>query len=268
MRTRVRSNMLRCCVLLLGFFVFFNTQALADVVFLDDFEGVTGVTWPDSGVDVDPVASTGTWVITESNQEDVQVSTNITAAGGTNYLTLSRPTVMEIGAYFTSSVDTSVYVTVEFDIYFDSTTGNHAVGANFGLRYGGSLNTLNQFLYSLYSPVGFRVLDKNANILFSGTQFAADEWHHAKFDFNLTTDTYDLTVDSLTSSNLTFFAETDIASWFWISGSAAHADANFFLDNMEVSVSPVPVPVTIVLLGVGGLLLFLLRRTLEFVKEL
>ena len=258
---RIRDIMLRCCVLLLGFFVFFNTQALADIVFSDNFEGVTGVTWPDSGADADPVASTGTWVITESNQEDVQVSTNITAAGGDNYLTLSRPSVMEIGAYFLSSVDTSADVIVDFDIYFDSITGVHAKGANLGLRYGGSLYTLDQFLYSAYTPVGFRVFDKSANVLFSGTQFAADEWHHVKFAFDLATDTYDLTVDSSTSSNLTFFVATDIASWFWISGSAANADANFFLDNMEVSVVPVPMPMTITLLAVGGLFLFLLRKS-------
>ena len=249
----MKTNILRSAVVLLFLCAAVNVQAL--VVFSDNFENVPAVTWPDATQDADPFAQIGTWSVTETLQQDIQVSNNAVpgAASGTNFLSVFRTNATDVKATFAQSLnDTSKLVTVDFDLFFSNLcpTGE---GANTALRTGTALNTLDVFMFT--QNAGFRYVS-NGVYLAPTQYFAHNQWHHVNITADMATDKYSVTIGAVTYANLALKTATDQLDYWWLSGNSVNS--YFFLDN--VVVASVPEPCTILILSIGGLLMKLRKK--------
>jgi hypothetical protein len=222
-------------------------------LFFDDFENVSAVHWPDLTQEADPVAQIGSWSSLEARDtsgnhqpECIQVSNNSvpgSVGGGSNYLTFDRDHWSFMAGSWVKECDFSESViVVEFDCYIPSTNPDPS-GLEFAIQEGTVYSVVDQVIYNgfYYSPnwfgaygPGFRVM-ANGDYLNSWLNlFAADTWHHVRYDIDLTADTYDLTISGVRYSDIPFVKAADSVGHMWFGG--LYAGTVYYLDNVIVGV--------------------------------
>ncbi|OHB55894.1 MAG: hypothetical protein A2Y12_04825 [Planctomycetes bacterium GWF2_42_9] len=210
-------------------------------VFQDNFEtGVVAVTQP-STADADPVATTGSWAITEQRTGqpdslvDVQVINNATpgSQGGSNYLAVER-NVYAMAHANLSEVIKDAHLTIEADLYVTSNADPYA-GARIWVRNGSNTTIgdgteicsdyflANGQLRHYTSPTTYTLVDT----------YAMNQWIHVVYVFDLVSQTYNLTVAGTTYSGLNFAnSQTQVVQVTW---QGAASGAKFYIDNLTAT---------------------------------
>jgi hypothetical protein len=207
-------------------------------LFYDNFESVSAVITPDSATDADPVAQSGTWaLISEQNTIDIQVCNNASPgpAEGQQYASFRRtgttPTVLRGNLNFSTS---TTIAAVEFDMYVSTTgvTNLNSNGLNFWVRNSGSSSGWDRDLFYDYFLT-------NGNIRHTSTiigTFSVNQWVHVKYEFDLASRKYDLTVGAAKYSGLTFNNSSE-PEFRQIVFYGLATQSFIFIDNVKASAS-------------------------------
>ncbi len=235
-----------------------SVAAQADVVFSDNFEDKTAVAWPDVSQDADPVAQTGNWVyVLEGTQDDLQVTDNVVPgpAEGSNYLVTRRDAGVHDtrlqGSWSTASSATDV-ITVDFDIYLPSTNPNLRGGSFFiqdaAEAVGSTTGVINGKFQYISAVNSFRF---TTGATAQTDNFALDTWHHVRYEIDMATQTYDVTVSSITYEDIAFEASsTSLGKMMYTHLSD---NSTFLVDDVLVEFAPVPEPGSMMMLLAGSL---------------
>ena len=246
------------------------TASGSTVLFEDDFEGISPVCTTVFGVDTgdyDPVPTIGSYNISETNPNDLQVCSgsdgdDLGPFEGNNYMRMTRVSNMSAYAVFAQSA-TSGTILLETML---GLTGSNPRSGPLGLMNGGTLGAY--FLIDIGGVVknyvgGYKDLRYDANYQYTtdstGTilNFTPNQWHEVSLKYALGEGTYTLSIDDITVTDIPVNTTLTSANQIrMLAGSPGDGSTNYF-DH----VAEVPEPGTIVLLLCGGLTgIFLARR--------
>ena len=222
----------------------------------DDFESASVVdhlAYTANPTDADPDnPSAGTWSVTEGNTGLVQVTDYGTpgAFEGDNYLRIHRTT--ESGAP-DAELRVAEQATTNDAIHFEAMI-NHPVNNISGalvLLYGNDSNSVEQILVTLYFKSDGKIHSYNGSSWDNtNISYTANAWEELEMDWLVGADTFSLTYDGTTASNLAV-RNTNVGSFtsvFFTNGIST-----FYLDA-------IPEPATISLLVLGGIGILVRRR--------
>jgi hypothetical protein len=240
-----------------------RSDAVVTAVFQDNFEYVPAVTFPNSAVDADPVATVGTWSsLTEQDSMGqinygIQVANNASPGpaptqGGSHYMAVQRVSggyAFAVGS-FTQVVTTNF--TVDFDVYLPY---NSATSSGLGVY----MQQANSFSNWNDTPVemdmqttrsGGAWVYTHDTKMFAGPVVPYSQWTHIKIGVDFSTQSYSLTIGN--NATETGFGFASPASGVTGIGDIMfYADGYttiFYLDNIVVTadLNVPPPPATVI----------------------
>jgi hypothetical protein len=250
-------------------------NAVTTMVFQDNFDYASAAAFPNPAVDADPAALVGSWMdLTEQDSlgqinHGIQVTNNAVPgpAQGQKYLGVQRVAggfAFAVGGFTAQATST---LTLEFDFRLVGDANHPSYPYNMLSIYMKSGSTFtgwgNEAIAVDFRNNGWirRYLDNQNSGDWLNGEFARDQWVHVKFDIDLATQKYAITVGNnpiesgfdfnYTSSSIgyvMFYAGTG-GTTFYIDNVVATADLNItpppsvevFKDNFE-NVTPVAFP--------------------------
>lgn len=256
----------------------------ATIVFRDDFEGfsVGAGAFPHAGLDLDPSASIGSWTVSESVVENVQVVKDFAPVQGTQALGMGR---YGSGPQFTgadfapSPASQSDPLSIRFkwkdpapdsmfsgDVDRFEILGYNKTGVGFGSQVFDIILTSGWWSAStLTANFGSTSLDPNSALRadWSGINFDND-WLDIEILLNFLNHTYTFSVNGVAvanSTNIAFNGDAasansmqQVAFYTYNSDSSVHA-----IDDITVEV--IPEPAALGLLAIGSLTAMRRRRS-------
>ncbi len=241
--------------LIIWLFVFLavSTTVIGQTVFMDDFETVPAVNWPDFNNDADPVAQIGRWSeIMEQRSTipdsviDVQVCNNSDPGpvAGNNYCIINR-----VGyAWLRGNLDNPqpVPTIVEFDLYIPTCTDCQpsSSGLTFWVRNATDAAwdfQLSNDYFRANGHITHTQADGGSTTLLNA--FELDQWVHVKYHFKPFQKTYDLYVGQNAYTDLDYATDQDQVKQ--IVFLATSSKSKFYLDNVQVDICSITTPADI-----------------------
>ncbi len=241
------------CLLAVLSLLFVALDAPAETVFSDDFENVTARAWPDENNYADPVAQIGRWTSFLRLDGDgiarpgiIQVVDNVTpgpAGSGSNYLASQRVAQFDTRAFadWASASSDAAVITIDFDFYLSSTSPNLG-GMGFAVQepsVSGTTAALgdNYRYIPIINSFRMRLAGSTKD---QTDNFAIDTWHHVRYEINVATGTYSLTIANTTYKDLAF--QVPVSSLGKMVFTHLSAGSTYFLDDITVEYQPVSEP--------------------------
>ena len=235
------------------------SQAVAAVIFQDDFEGYdASSTWPNPAADMDP----GTppvgepWTILENADDRAQVldvpsGTNSSPGphGGTKYLhAFSSGSVAPVSVSNQTLIEQNGNATLDMWVYKNSADGWDGlvtVGA-----YDGEIHLSQGRSFLLYWREGGSLQYFDSGLFDTGLTFTADTWMHLIVEADYVNHTYDVTLDGDKVTGLPFDTNASKLSYVYLSGGA-DITGNWRGAFDDIVLTTVPEPSAGVLLTCG-----------------
>jgi hypothetical protein len=280
-------KMLATCAAGMAVVAALSQVSSATVVFQDDFEGfsVGAGAFPQAGFDLDPVASVGSWFMSESAEDQVQVTKQYSPVQGTQALALGR---FGTGAHFTgaefaaSPAVQSDPLKITFKYKDPSPDGGYngvfagecdtlallgynKTGGGFGSQVF-QINLISGYQGASTLTAGFSGTSLNPNLAsradFTGINFDND-WMDIEVLMDFVNHTYTLKVNGVstaTSTNVPFDAGALSYTSMQQLAFYSNETTGTVLAIDDVKIESIPEPTSLALLGLCGIAALARRR--------
>jgi len=271
-----------CAAVLAGACGFAN----ATIVFRDDFENITAGAYPDAGNDLDPIAQTGVWGLTEGTISSVQVSTDYSPINGTRALVLNRNgAANDLRANLSNAVPAAPADPVKISFKYKDPSPDSAFGGVtdcmellgyndtdsnydnqiFGIRIFKGWGNADDVYVGFGADASYGNPGNSTRFINAAGTGPASQWQQVELTMDFVNKTYTFALNGNTlpgTTNIAFNGDAATASQIqqFMFYHLYSTNSRFVID--DVVVESVPEPTSMALLALGGAAAFGRRRAL------